>query len=265
MQSFKEAFSLRILITNDDGIHSVGIKALADAAIRRGHQVTVTGPSTQCSANSQHITLTAPLLVHEIPWEGAKAYSVEGTPTDCARIAPFIVDEPFDYCLSGINNGENAGSAVYYSGTVAAAREAAMCYIPSMAVSIMPGADDAMRAHLADLAVRIAERFQQIKLPRFCLINLNAPALPPSELKGLKLCPLSRAYYLDGYEKRVSPLGQTYFWLTASNTSEVPMEQPDEGSDYYWLRRGYMSCTFLGDFSDYNRECGSLLSGFTGE
>ncbi len=254
---------MHILITNDDGVHSIGIKALADAAIRRGHQVTVSAPSSQCSANSQHITLTAPLLVHQIPWEGAQAFSVEGTPTDSARIAPFMVDTPFDYCLSGINNGENAGSAVYYSGTVAAAREAAMCYIPSMAVSIMPGADDAMRSHLADLAVRIAEAFQQMKLPRFGLINLNAPAVSPENLKGLKLCPISRAYYLDGYEKRVSPLGQTYFWLKANDTSGVPMEQPEEGSDYYWLRRGYVTCTFLGDFTDFNAQFVDALKPFT--
>ena len=124
---------MRILVTNDDGIHSVGLKALAEAAIRRGHQVTITAPNSQCSANSQHITLTQPLLAHEIAWPGATALAIDGTPTDCARIAPFIVDEPFDFCLSGINNGENAGSAVYYSGTVAAAREAAarFVWIPS--------------------------------------------------------------------------------------------------------------------------------------
>ena len=243
---------MHILVTNDDGIYSVGLKALAEAAVRRGHRVTVSAPGSQCSANSQHITLTAPLLVHEIPWEGAAAFAVDGTPTDCARIAPFMVDTPFDFCLSGINNGENAGSAVYYSGTVAAAREAAMCYIPAMAVSIMPGADDAMRRNLAETAVRIAEHFEKIPLPRFTLINLNAPAIPPEELKPLRVCPLSQAYYLDGYEKRVSPLGQTYFWLKASDNSEVPMEQPDPGSDYYYLRAGHLTCTFLGNFTDYN-------------
>ncbi len=243
---------MHILVTNDDGIHSAGIRSLAETAIRRGHRVTISAPSSQCSANSQHITLTEPLLVHQVPWEGAEAFSVNGTPTDCTRVAPFMVDAPFDYCLSGINNGENAGSAVYYSGTVAAAREAAMCYIPAMAVSIMPGADDEMRAHLADLAVRLAERFEGRQLPRFTLINLNAPALPPRELKPLRVCPLSQAYYLDGYEKRVSPLGQTYFWLKASDTSGVPMEKPEEGSDYALLRSGHITCTFLGNFTDYN-------------
>lgn len=245
---------MHILVTNDDGIQSVGLKALADAAIRRGHQVTVSAPSAQRSANSQHITLTAPLLCHEVPWDGALAFSVDGTPTDCTRLAPFMVGAPFDFCLSGINNGENAGSAVYYSGTVAAAREAAMCYIPAMAVSIMPGADDAMRENLADTAVRLAEHFEGVKLPRFTFINLNAPAIPPERLKPLRVCPLSQAYYVDGYEKRVSPLGQTYFWLKANDTSAVPMEPVEPGSDYDFLHKGHITCTFLGNFRDYNGE-----------
>ncbi len=253
---------MHILVTNDDGIHSAGIRSLAETAIRRGHRVTISAPSSQCSANSQHITLTEPLLVHQVPWEGAEAFSVNGTPTDCTRVAPFMVDAPFDYCLSGINNGENAGSAVYYSGTVAAAREACMCYIPAMAVSIMPGATEEMRLHLADLAVRIAERARDLKLPRFTFISLNAPAVAPGDLKPLKVCPLSRSYYQDGYEKRVSPLGQTYFWLKANDTSGVPMEEPEEGSDYYYLRSGHPTLTFLGDFQDYNRDYASFVKDF---
>ena len=253
---------MHILITNDDGIQSAGLKALAQAAVNRGHKVTISAPSSQCSANSQHITLTAPLLCHQVPWEGARAFALEGTPTDCARVAPFMVEEPFDFCLSGINNGENAGSAVYYSGTVAAAREAAMMYLPAMAVSIIRGADDAMRAALADLAVRMAERFQGVKLPRFTVINLNAPALPPEEWKPMQLCPLSQAYYVDGYEKRLSPLGQTYFWLAASDTSEVPMEPAEPGSDYYCLRRGHLTCTFLSQFTDCNSQWADSVKEF---
>ena len=256
---------MHILVTNDDGIHSIGLKALAEAAIRRGHLVTISAPSSQCSANSQHITLAAPLLVHSIPWEGARAFAVEGTPTDCVRMTPFMVDEPIDFCISGINQGENAGSAVYYSGTVAAAREAAMLYIPAIAVSIMPGADDALRSHMADLAVRVAEHFHGIPLPRFTLINLNAPAIPVEQLKPLVVCPLSQAYYLDGYEKRVSPLGQTYFWLRASegDTSAVPMEPCEAGSDYAYLRDGHVTCTFLGGFQDYNRDFGDQMRELT--
>ena len=117
---------MHLLITNDDGVSSVGLKALADAAMRRGHRVFISAPNGQRSANSQHITLTAPIIVHQHAWEGAEAYAVDGTPSDCVRVAPFLANAPFDFCLSGINHGENAGPAVYYSGTVAAAREAAL-------------------------------------------------------------------------------------------------------------------------------------------
>lgn len=246
---------MHILITNDDGIHSIGLKALVDAALARGHRVTVSAPKGQCSANSQHINLTAPLLVWEENREnGVKAYAVDGTPCDCVRVAPMFPEAPYDFCISGINKGENAGSAVYYSGTVAAAREAAMLYIPAIAVSIMPGADDEMRKNLANIAIQTAEKFENTPLPRFTIINLNAPSLPPSELKPMQVCPLSKAYYLDSYEKRVSPLGQTYFWLAADDTSGVPMEEPEAGSDYALLHEGYLTCTFLGGFQDFNRD-----------
>ena len=255
---------MHILLTNDDGIHSDGLRALASAALRRGHRVTITAPRSQCSANSQHITLTHPLLVHEEAWEGARAFAVEGTPSDCVRVCPYLVDEPFDFCISGINRGENAGSAVYYSGTVAAAREATMCYIPAMAVSIMPGADEAMRANLAEIALRLAEHFRETPLPRFTIINLNAPAIPPEELKPLTVCPLSQAYYVDGYEKRVSPLGQSYLWLAANDTSGVPMEPCEPGSDYDYLRKGHLTCTFLGNFRDYNGDFAEKMRDFPG-
>lgn len=254
---------MHILITNDDGIYSSGLKALADAALKRGHKVTISAPSSQCSANSQHITLTEPILMKEIPWENARAFAVNGTPADCVRILHAMVDEPVDFCLSGINKGENAGSAVYYSGTVAAAREAAMLYIPAMAVSIQFGADDRMREHLAEMAVEIAERFQGETLPRFTLINLNGPALPPEEWKPLKICPLSRAYYLDAYEKRQSPHGQSYFWLAANDTSGVPMEPSEPGTDYDLMQKGHATCTFLGDFRDYNADWADKMQDFT--
>ncbi|MBQ9263327.1 MAG: 5'/3'-nucleotidase SurE [Clostridia bacterium] len=243
---------MHIVITNDDGIYSSGLRALAESALRRGHRVTISAPNGQCSANSQHITLTKPLLVHEVPWEGARAFAVEGTPTDCVRIVPALIDDPVDFCLSGINKGENAGSAVYYSGTVAAAREAAMLYMPAMAVSIRMGADDEMRRKLADMAIELAEQFEKTPLPRFCVINLNAPAIPIGQWKKMVVCPLSQAYYLDGYEKRVSPLGQTYLWLAANDTSGVPMEPAEPGSDYAFLQDGHVTCTFLGPFTDYN-------------
>lgn len=256
---------MRILVTNDDGITSVGIKALADAAIRRGHEVLISAPSDQCSANSQHITLTTPLIVHEKPWEGARAFSVKGTPADCVRLGPFLTDErKFDFCLSGINNSENAGPAVYYSGTASAAREAAMAYIPAMAVSIMKGAGERALETLAGTAVRLAERFSGETLPRCTFINLNAPNTDPEAWKGFKVCPLSGAYFKDNYVRRKNPYGTTYYWLDGEEGSAIAMEEPEPGSDYDLLNRGYVTCSFLGPYQDYNADYLEKIRNFRG-
>ena len=245
---------MHILLTNDDGIFAPGLKALADAAIARGHQVSISAPSKQCSANGQHITLFSPLTVKEVAWENAKAYAVDGTPADCVRITPAMIEEKIDVCISGINDGENAGSCVYYSGTVSAAREAAMLYIPAIAVSLMAGADDEMRKHMGEVAVKMAEKFQHIRLPKFTVINLNAPAIPPEQLKPMKLARLSPAYFTDVYQKRLNPYGQPYFWLANNDPVAAPLEQQihDPGTDYAFLQEGHITCTFLGDFQDYN-------------
>ena len=137
-----------------------------------------------------------------------------------------------------------------------------MLYMPAMAVSIMVGADERMLRRLADLSIRMAEQLRDTKLPRFTLVNINAPAIPPEEWKPLRVCPLSQAYYQDGYEKRVSPLGQTYLWIAANDTSGVPMEEPEEGSDYALMRAGHVTCTFLGAFADHNAAFGPALRDF---
>ena len=248
---------MHFLLANDDGIQAIGLRALSQAILERGHSVVVCAPQTQQSAVSHHSTLFAPLMMREVPWEGdnAKAYSVAGTPADCVRIAQMLTDKPFDFAFSGINNGENAGTAVYYSGTVSAAREARMLNIPAMAVSIMPHADEAMRLHLARLAVRIAELYQGDALPRLCLINLNAPALPVEQLKPLRIAPLSDAYYLDSYERRVSPHGDVYFWLE----SGLKIEPHKPGTDMALLNEGHITCTFMGTLTDENAACAAKL------
>ena len=250
---------MHILVTNDDGIRSVGLRALADAALAAGHQVTVVAPAQQCSANSQHLTLTKPLLVRENDWEGAKAFSVEGTPSDCVRLAPYLVESKFDFCLSGINNGQNAGTALYYSGTAAAAREAVMLYVPAMAVSICQGADDAMRQKLAGMCVQMAEKLAAVPMPRYVYLNVNAPALPPEQWKPFTICPLSTSYFLDTYERRESPLGRPYFWLSTDDTSGVPMEPHQPGTDCALLDEGHVTGTFVGYFQDHNDALGALF------
>ena len=239
---------MHFLLTNDDGIEAVGLKALSAAALERGHTLTVCAPETQQSAASHHLTLSSPLMVREVSWEGAEAYAVAGTPADCARMGLLLSGKPIDYVFSGINNGENAGTAVYYSGTVSAAREARMCNLEAMAVSIMTGADDEMRLHLARLAVRLAEQLQGKPLPRLCLVNLNAPALPPAQWKELRMAPLSDAFFLDSYEKRVSPLGHAYFWLEEG----LKIEPHRPGTDMALLEAGHPVLTLLGGYQEEN-------------
>ena len=210
--------------------------------------MTVCAPQTQQSATSHHLTLTAPLMVRETPWEGANAYAVAGTPADCARLGLLLSDQPVDYVFSGINNGLNAGTAVYYSGTVSAAREARMCNRKAMAVSIDAGADSASLSRLASIAVALAERTAKIDLPRLCLLNLNAPSLPFGQWKPLRVAPLSDAYFLDSYEKRVSPRGHAYFWLEEG----LKIEPHRPGTDMAFLNEGHPTLTLLGPCTDDN-------------
>ena len=237
---------MHFLITNDDGIGAPGLKALGDAVLKRGHRLTVCAPATQQSAASQHLTIDKPLLVRSRPWPGAEAWALEGTPADCARIGLQLAAEPADFVLSGINNGLNAGSAVYYSGTFSAAREAAMAHRRAMAVSIDVGATEKMLAALGERAVRLAERLEDEDFPRAAVLNLNAPALPPAELKEMRLAPLSDAFYEDGYEKRESPRGQIYFWLEGG----LKMEPHRPDTDLALLAEGYPTLSVVTGFRD---------------
>lgn len=236
---------MHFLLTNDDGVHAIGLKALSCAVLEKGHTLTVCAPQTQQSATSHHITLHDPLMVNEVPWEGGKAYAVAGSPADCARLGVLLSDQPIDFVFSGINNGENAGTAIYYSGTVSAAREASMLNQKAMAVSIMVGATWDMLLNLARKAVELAEKFAYIDLPRLTVINLNAPAVPANEIKPLRIAPLSDAFYLDSYEKRTNTFGKTYFWLKAG----VKTEPHKEGTDMDLLFKKHMTLSLVGPYT----------------
>lgn len=257
---------MHILLTNDDGIDAIGLKALADAILRRGHSLLISAPQGQCSANSQHISLPGPIRAKKREWPGAAAYAIGGTPCDCVRLAPELTERPIDFCLSGINRGLNAGSSIYYSGTISAAREAAMLYIPAMAVSIDEGADEEMLSHLADAALRLAEKMAGETLPRFSVISLNAPALPPDKLKPLALCPLSQSYYLDRYtrcrEEGLAP-EEISFRLAPCNTPGLPAEAIEPGSDLAFLQDGHMTCTFIGNYRENNGLFAAKMKDFT--
>ncbi len=239
---------MHFLLTNDDGIGFKGIMALLDEAASRGHFVTMCAPRDPQSAMSHRITLIDPIFVSEYPveHENAKAFAVAGSPTDCVRLGYHcLADRPIDGLISGINNGYNAGMAVHYSGTFGAAMEGAMIGIPSVASSIHDRADAEQIKHLAKLTIDAAERIceKRDSLPPYTVLSLNMPNVSPDELKPAVFAPLSVRSYFDKYERRESPRSGVYFWMT----TDCEMEQPEEGSDQYYLDRGHVVYTLIGN------------------
>lgn len=235
---------MRILLVNDDGIDSGWLQVLCSAAAARGHQVIVSAPLRQQSAKSHAFTLTAPLMAYPRQMEGAEeAWAVDGTPVDSCRVGMMCLcgEEQPDLVISGINYGWNTGLAVYVSGTVGAAREAAFQCIPAMAVSAEPGTPQETVARFADYCVRLGEKLIGYPAPELSVCNVNVPRMAPEEIRGVRLCDISRNVYKDSYDRRTSPRGTTYFWLSG----EIPDEHPTPGSDKDVLAQGYLSITFL--------------------
>lgn len=234
---------MHILLTNDDGFDSELLQILCRAAAARGHRVTVSAPATQQSAKAHSFTLTTPLIVHKREMEGASAaWAVEGTPVDSARLGFMsLAEEPVDLVISGINNGENVGLATYVSGTVGAAREAAFQEMKAMAVSMQVGTPVETARFFADWVMTVAEHFVAYPSPRMAVCNLNVPRVPMHELKEPVVCPISTNVYRDYYEKRVSPRGTEYYWLSPLQDDA----NPTPGSDVEYLQKGHITCTFL--------------------
>ena len=240
---------MHILVTNDDGIYAPGILTLAKVAARAGHSVVVAAPATQQSATGHRLTINESLMVQQRDIDASfSSYAINGTPVDCVRIGRKLSDEQFDFCLSGINDGVNVGTDLFYSGTAAAAREAAMLYLPSMAISIETRADENMRAKLAEQALLIMEYIIKRPMPRLTFCNLNAPSIPPDKVKPVKITPISQSYWLDDYVERVNPRGQRYYWLEDGALKE----DAEEGSDVALILQGHMTVSFVGGFINNN-------------
>lgn len=237
---------MHIFLVNDDGIGAKGIMALLKAASERGHQVSMCAPRFQQSAASHRFTLTEPIYVDDYPveYENARAYSIAGSPVDCVRVGLLkLMKEPIDIVISGVNYGYNAGMAVHYSGTVGAAMEGALNHLPAIAVSIHHEADQEMLDHLAQTTIQVAEDYVKKTVPPCTILNINAPAVKPSQLKEAVYAPLSIGNFIDGYERRISPRAGDYYWLMrGSNT-----EEPEEGSDIWYLDRGHVTYTLMGN------------------
>jgi 5''/3''-nucleotidase SurE len=239
---------MRILLTNDDGIQAVGLRAMHKALVAAGHQVHVVAPITEQSAVGHAITLSAPLRVKEFREEGFFGLGVSGTPADCVKLAiSTLLPEPPELVVSGINAGANVGVDIMYSGTVSAATEGALMGFPALAVS-MDNHNPEELSGQAQYAADLLPRLPLGALPKKCVLNLNFPDRPIGEILGMKVCPHTRVAYTDWYEERVDPRGRKYYWMCG----EIRPENISPGRDRELLTSGYITLTPLRfDFTDH--------------
>ena len=227
-----------ILVTNDDGIHAPGIRALIEAVKPLG-QVVVVAPDKPQSGMGHAITLNDPLRLKKVDIFGdIEAYSCSGTPVDCVKLAKDkILHKKPELCVSGINHGSNSSINIIYSGTMSAAVEASIEGIPAVGFSLLNFAQDADFSGAAKYANIIAQQILTFGLPNATLLNVNIPDLPASELKGIKICRQAVAKWEEEYDERFDPIGRKYYWLTGKFVNYDKGEDTDEWA----LSNGFVS------------------------
>lgn len=237
---------MNILISNDDGIHALGIQTLARHLRAAGHSVTIIAPDRNRSAASSCLTLVDPLRVHR--FENGDYAVIAGTPADCVHLAlNGLLDTPFDLVVSGINHGANLGDDVVYSGTVAAALEGRHLPLPSIAVSLV--GDKASNyvsgaCHFetaAQVVLDLLPKIQQGGVPANQVLNVNVPNLPYAALKGLQATRLGERSAAAEIIPQQDPRGATVYWI---GTTGKPIDE-SEGTDFYAIENGYVSVTPL--------------------
>jgi 5'-nucleotidase len=224
-----------ILVTNDDGVTSPGIHALADALKAPG-DVTVVAPTQEASAIGHALTLRRPLRIESY---GPGMYGVDGTPTDCVNLGVDIVlKQKPDLVVSGINKGWNIGDDVTYSGTVAGAMEAALLGIPGIAVSLKRTPEFDF-SHAAEAALAVARAALEQAWPARTFLNINVNTGKP---KGLRVTTQARRNHVTQIASRTDPRGQPYYWIEEALDDWHPASGR---SDYEAVMEGYVSVTPL--------------------
>ncbi len=228
--------AINILITNDDGVYSYGLKALA-REMRKIGNVFVVAPVSEKSATSHSLTLHRPLRVKRIGRR--QTYSVNGTPTDCVNLAlngllkvrPQIV-------VSGINMGPNLADDITYSGTVAAAMEATLQGVPAIAVSVA-GKNRFYFKSAQGIASKLVKKIMKDPLPQNVLLNINVPNTAEEKIKGYRFTRQGKRQYGDSIIEKVDPRGEKYYWIGG----DILGDKPIENSDILAVQQGYISIT----------------------
>lgn len=247
---------MRILLSNDDGVHAPGLMAMY-LELKKLGEVFVVAPLKEQSIKGHSLTIHKPLrlaLVRESCF-----YSVSGSPADCIYLGINEVLEGIkpDWVVSGINRGANLGQDVYYSGTVSAAREATIFGVSSLAVSLMMDVNlkktisdsDLNYKAAAKIASQVLVAFKDIQIPQYTLLNLNIPNLKYTQIKGLKITSQGFRFYGDSVLKRKDHRGKDYYWIGGHYKGF----QKNENTDCYAVSKGYASLSPLRlDSTDYS-------------
>ena len=233
----------RILLTNDDGIHSDGLIKLEEA-LRKVGEVYVVAPAAEMSGASHSLTLARPLRIRQID---ERHWTVDGTPTDCVTLALnkiLSAEQLPNICASGINHGGNLGDDATYSGTVAGALEATILGVPGLAFSLVA------REHFnftdaARFAVTALQKVLKEGLPDGTLLNIN---IPPGEVKGVRVTRQGIKNARPVITEHIDPRGKPYFWIG----EEYFNSSAEDGTDYRAIEQGYVSVTPLrSDMTDH--------------
>ena len=229
---------MHIMITNDDGIHAPGIRALAEAMKELG-SVVVVAPDRERSAAGHSLTLHSPLRIFKLR-EGW--YAVDGTPTDCVNmgIHNMLPISP-DLVVSGINHGANLGDDVTYSGTVAAAMEANLMGIPAIAFSLATFEKCDSFCDAAQIAVRIARQVISNRLPADTFLNVNIPNCQLADMQPTLITRQGKRSFIGKIVDKTDPRGRKYFWIG----SEEPDLNDEAGTDFHAIKRRHVSVTPL--------------------
>ena len=225
---------MRILITNDDGIHAEGIRTLA-AVAREFGEVMVFAPDRERSACGHAMTMRDPLRIAEMDWDGIRVYSVNGLPVDCVNVGLTICGEQ-DLILSGMNHGPNLGFDITYSGTAGGAMEGTINGIRSIAISMASFTAESP-AHFGTGAIWLKENLASLiecPLPDLTFLNVNIPAIEYIELRGHRVARMGKRIYKDRVERRDDPWGRPYYWqggvaITQGHEPETDIEAVKAG------------------------------------
>jgi 5'/3'-nucleotidase len=244
---------MKILLTNDDGYNAPGILALYKI-LKPHHQVILIAPDREKSAVGHGITLNNPIRIEKIKFKPEDdIYAVSGTPADCIKLGLFeLCTPPPDLVISGINPGSNTGVNINYSGTAAAAREAAVNGILSLAVSIFRTDSPIDFQGMSQFILKLIDTIHDYKLPPGTFLNINAPSIPIDQVKGIKITRQASNNVSKHFDKRTDPKDRSYYWY-----GTIDHISAETGTDVKAISQNYISITPVQcDLTDYTAMAG---------